>query len=396
MNSIKIGRKFGYLTVIKVIPRELDLITGRVKGRARCQVKCKCGSKAFSVVAHALISGNTKSCGCLRLERLRQATATNLIGQIFGDLIVLKIAQPYIHKGQAFKCYYCHCICTNEVIVRADSLTSGNTSSCGCLKSRPEDVIRFTLIGARCGSIIITKFLGKARAQFGDDKLYWEYKCKCGNVGKISTGSFNNKDVESCGCIGAKKSKQIMINRHKSGLQKKIMLRRYGVEFPSQIPEVKRTLIKLGKARAGAAKIKRYQTNFKRYGVGFVTQNPQVALRAAISAGKVIKVKNWKSGKFHYCRGRWEEAVARYFNRERIPYEMPQLFSLVIRGKKATYTPDFYLTKSKLYIEVKGRWMGDARSKWLTFCRQYPTVKKEIWNKKRLQKIGISVQYTRK
>lgn len=37
-----------------------------------------------------------------------------------------------------------------------------------------------------------------------------------------------------------------------------------------------------------------------------------------------------------------------------------------------TYTPDFYLPRRRLLIEVKGRWMGDAREKFEQFIKQYP------------------------
>lgn len=41
-------------------------------------------------------------------------------------------------------------------------------------------------------------------------------------------------------------------------------------------------------------------------------------------------------------------------------------------GKNATYTPDFYLPALDWYIEVKGYWRDDARSRCEAFLEQYP------------------------
>jgi hypothetical protein len=55
----------------------------------------------------------------------------NLIGKRFGKLIVLKFidTDKYGHKE-----WLCNCDCGKQIIVRADSLKSKNTQSCGCLK----------------------------------------------------------------------------------------------------------------------------------------------------------------------------------------------------------------------------------------------------------------------
>lgn len=53
------------------------------------------------------------------------------IGTRFGKLRVLEVS----HKGNDRRYYYkCICDCGNIVIVRSNSLTSGNTKSCGCAR----------------------------------------------------------------------------------------------------------------------------------------------------------------------------------------------------------------------------------------------------------------------
>lgn len=60
------GQKFGRLTVVR---RALSPTTyGRQKIRYVC--KCECGASTV-VLAESLVSGRTKSCGCLRRDRMR-------------------------------------------------------------------------------------------------------------------------------------------------------------------------------------------------------------------------------------------------------------------------------------------------------------------------------------
>lgn len=56
----------------------------------------------------------------------------NLVGQKFERLTVIELDKSNKHNGVY---WICKCDCGNTSIVRSDSLTSGNTKSCGCLAS---------------------------------------------------------------------------------------------------------------------------------------------------------------------------------------------------------------------------------------------------------------------
>lgn len=56
-----IGQKFGRLTVLELAPRR--------KGNTVYKVRCDCGTEK-TVDRHPLLQGKTRSCGCLRQERL--------------------------------------------------------------------------------------------------------------------------------------------------------------------------------------------------------------------------------------------------------------------------------------------------------------------------------------
>lgn len=56
----------------------------------------------------------------------------NLTGQVFGRLTVLQLVEKR-PKGQSR--WLCHCVCGVEKAITGNGLRSGDTKSCGCLKS---------------------------------------------------------------------------------------------------------------------------------------------------------------------------------------------------------------------------------------------------------------------
>jgi hypothetical protein len=56
----------------------------------------------------------------------------DLRGLRFGKLLVM----DYASKIKGRTAYLCKCDCENEKIVLSQSLTSGNTKSCGCLRKK--------------------------------------------------------------------------------------------------------------------------------------------------------------------------------------------------------------------------------------------------------------------
>ncbi len=66
-NAIQLGDIFGRLTVIELFAEQ---------GRRKARVRCDCGTEKI-VVAYALRSGDTRSCGCLRKEVTSQVKTTH-------------------------------------------------------------------------------------------------------------------------------------------------------------------------------------------------------------------------------------------------------------------------------------------------------------------------------
>lgn len=105
-----IGQKFNRLTVVDC--------AGVTKGREQYRWLCLCDcGKQIVVVGHALKSHNTKSCGCLKIEKLKQRDQTD-------DTLIRRLLNVYkrnsMRKNLSFeltldqfkilinnKCHYC-------------------------------------------------------------------------------------------------------------------------------------------------------------------------------------------------------------------------------------------------------------------------------------------------
>ena len=104
-------------------------------------------------------------------------------------------------------------------------------------------------------------------------------------------------------------------------------------------------------------------------------------------AGRAPKYKyTKKDGRVVTLDGSWELKVAKYFDNIGIEWERnTKRFPYInLKGKDATYCPDFYLPCKDLYIEVKGYTTDLDKCKWSQF-----TKKLEVWTKKELLQFDI-------
>lgn len=173
------GQKFGRL---KVLSRAANDSHGRTMWRCRCDC---CGEDRI-VQGYLLTSGQTKGCG-------KNHTPVNFInrtGQRYGMLTVLRLGEK-TPSGDIR--WVCRCDCGNEIAVIADSLNSGHTRSCGCLKAVNTNAKDIT--GERYGNLIV---LNRAGAIKG--KAAWNCLCDCGNR-VVRTGDVLRQGAcTHCGC----------------------------------------------------------------------------------------------------------------------------------------------------------------------------------------------------
>ncbi len=115
------GQRFGRLVVRGPV--------GRSNGQLKWECVCDCGN-VRTIAGMSLREGNTRSCGCLKRDVTRERCRHDLAGKKFGRLTVLR-------ETDRAACgrirWLCLCECGKESEVFAESLTSGNTRSCGCL-----------------------------------------------------------------------------------------------------------------------------------------------------------------------------------------------------------------------------------------------------------------------
>lgn len=116
---------------------------------------------------------------------MRKTTNLDLIGKIFGKLTVLE-EMPERVSGHIM--WRCLCDCGVETIVRSGSLSSGNTNSCGCLKTKVNKNNKYGNLRA----------LDRTKTE---DGWKWRCLCDCGNEVSVLAGNLTSGNTRSCGCL---------------------------------------------------------------------------------------------------------------------------------------------------------------------------------------------------
>lgn len=129
-----VGKRYGRLTVLEETERNK-----RNKRRVIC--KCDC-VKTVTVLAGDLLSGMTRSCGCLRKEIAKDNYTEDLTGQTFNELTAIR--QVENQTGKRVKWLF-KCSCGKEVEALPINVKRGFTKTCGhARKSKAEsEIIEF-------------------------------------------------------------------------------------------------------------------------------------------------------------------------------------------------------------------------------------------------------------
>ena len=126
MDKAMIGRTFGDLTVIERLPNEKTYVIYKCK--------CSCG-KEIKVRRADLNSGARTHCGCKKTEASHYKDIT---GQRFG---LLTASYPTHQNNRRAMMWMFKCDCGNMKEIEGNSVTRGNTLSCGCLKQSHGELI---------------------------------------------------------------------------------------------------------------------------------------------------------------------------------------------------------------------------------------------------------------
>ena len=94
------------------------------------ECKCDCGNY-ITVASRNLKNGNTQSCGCYNIERIKNTKTKDLTGMRFGRLVVIKKSVNASNKVK----WICQCDCGNTIVIQSYNLLKNITKSCGCYRS---------------------------------------------------------------------------------------------------------------------------------------------------------------------------------------------------------------------------------------------------------------------
>lgn len=133
-----IGYRVGKLTVIKFdrIEHKRDS-KGKNRDKGYWLCKCDCGNEV-SIARNVLVTGKTKSCGCLYKDNGLKTAKRNLkdlTGKRFNKLVVIGLdrkEERIYSNGNKRNIYYwkCRCDCGEEVIISGKRLKDGRIKDC--------------------------------------------------------------------------------------------------------------------------------------------------------------------------------------------------------------------------------------------------------------------------
>ncbi len=141
---------------------------------------------------------------------VQKKNAEDLSGQQFGKLTVIKRGPPYIQKRGDKEVrltqYWCKCSCGNPnlKLLKANTLKTGSTKSCGCGKGNQKD-----LIGLEFGKFKVIKRGPNGRKS----NSRWWVKCSCGNPTLLLRYAEFLKTGEHWHC-GCENSIEVRRNEH--------------------------------------------------------------------------------------------------------------------------------------------------------------------------------------
>ncbi len=142
----------------------------------------------------------------------------DLSGLRFGMLVVNGRA-GYDPSGKTT--WLCRCDCGQSATATGLNLKSGNTKSCGCLKSRRQAK---DITGRKFGRLTARDLVSTARGI-----SIWRCVCECGGITELTYGRLTSGHTKSCGCLQSENS---------SALASKNLAGRKGPEHPRWDPSI--------------------------------------------------------------------------------------------------------------------------------------------------------------
>lgn len=171
MRESLIGQKFGLLTVVESAP---DYITPKGAKVPMWKCVCECGNEVITR-GSSLKNGHTKGCG------QKHRRYEDLTGKKFGRLIVLRRGEDEIlSNGNRQLRWRCRCDCGTERDLRAGTLKSGSSLSCGCYKYEQLSENAKHGFGISNAEKIVNKYLQLRTLYYEPQKIYVDLRSESG------------------------------------------------------------------------------------------------------------------------------------------------------------------------------------------------------------------------
>lgn len=131
-------------------------------------------------------------------------------GRKYGMQTVIKRAENHrISQRTSVVQWLCRCDCGNEIIVRANNLTSGNTKSCGCESAAMLRAARFVnYSGQRFGRLTVICPAEDQTKLSRRKQRTWLCQCDCGKQVIVAQDGLLYGKTKSCGCYRREISSQ--------------------------------------------------------------------------------------------------------------------------------------------------------------------------------------------
>lgn len=189
------------LTVLEVIPKKEG-----EKGAYKWRCKCSCGT-IVEVSGTSLRNGSTKSCGCLRNERMRDKKRLIMEEKLFNKNFSTLEIIDFSHYDNGRSYYNVRCLyCNNIFTAKSNDLLNDSIESCGCVsnKLKGKSHLKSEKNNVYGDLTVISE-------TFNEKKQRWEFlcECTCGNTVSVPGNYLRSRNTKSCGCHKVNQSYEV-------------------------------------------------------------------------------------------------------------------------------------------------------------------------------------------